>query len=203
MSYSATLKRNREGRTNYRKRAAILISKSPFVTIKISSQNVMCQVLKPSLGGDFVISSVHSRELKNYGWKGSMNSIPACYLIGLLAAKKTLAAGIKNAILYTGNDHFTSRIAACLKGIVAAGLDVPVSKDILPEDTRITGKHISEYAGKLKADSEKYEERFSSLLKAGLKPEDYPFHCEVVRRKILEGKKGEVNLREHENEEAG
>jgi large subunit ribosomal protein L18 len=203
MSYSATLKRNREGRTNYRKRAAILISKSPFVVIKISSQNVICQVSRPSLGGDFVISSVHSRELKNYEWKGSMNSIPACFLIGILAGKKTLAAGINKAILYTGKDHFTSRIAACLKGIVAAGLDVPVSKDILPDDNRTTGKHISEYAGKLKADSEKYQKRFSSLLKAGLKPEDYPLHCEAVRKKILEVKKGEANLREHENEEAG
>jgi len=59
------LKRNRQKKTNYRKREALLISRSSFITVKISDQNVICQVLKPTLAGDVVISSVHSRELKN------------------------------------------------------------------------------------------------------------------------------------------
>jgi large subunit ribosomal protein L18 len=184
MIYSPSLKRNRQRKTNYRKRAALLISKSPFITIKISDQNVTSQVLKATRSGDVVISSVHSRELKNHGWKGSMNSLPACYLTGLLMGKKSIEKGTDTAILYTGKDPFTTRIAACLKGIVAAGLNVPVSDKSLPKDDRISGEHIVKYAKILKEDQENYNTRFSLLLKGGLKPEDYPLHFEKIKMQI-------------------
>jgi large subunit ribosomal protein L18 len=184
MIYSPSLKRNRQRKTNYRKRAALLISKSPFITIKISDQNVTSQVLKATRSGDVVISSVHSRELKNHGWKGSMNSLPACYLTGLLVGKKSIEKGTDTAILYTGKDPFTTRIAACLKGIVAAGLNVPVSNKSLPKDDRISGEHIVKYAKILKEDQENYNTRFSLLLKGGLKPEDYPLHFEKIKMQI-------------------
>jgi large subunit ribosomal protein L18 len=184
MIYSPTLKRNRQHKTNYRKRAALLISRSPFITVKISDQNVTSQVLKATRSGDVVISSVHSRELKNYGWKGSMNSLPACYLTGLLVGKKSIENGTDTAILYTGKDPFTTRIAACLKGIVAAGVNVPVSDKSLPGDDRISGEHIAKYAKILKEDQENYNTRFSLLLKGGLKPEDYQLHFEKIKMQI-------------------
>ena len=184
MSYHPMLKRNRQKKTNYRKREALLISRRSFITVKISDQNVICQVLKPTPAGDVVISSVHSRELKKYGWKGSMNSLPACYLIGFLLGKKSMEKGTTSAILYTGKDAFTSRIAASLKGMIDAGFNVPVSEDIYPTDERIRGKHIAEYAKILKEDQEKYKIRFSRLLKDGLEPEDYPSHFEATRNSI-------------------
>jgi large subunit ribosomal protein L18 len=140
--------------------------------------------LKATRSGDVVISSVHSRELKNHGWKGSMNSLPACYLTGLLVGKKSIEKGTDTAILYTGKDPFTTRIAACLKGIVAAGLNVPVSDKSLPKDDRISGEHIVKYAKILKEDQENYNTRFSLLLKGGLKPEDYPLHFEKIKMQI-------------------
>ena len=186
MTYNLTLKRNRQRKTNYRKRASLLVSRRHFIVVKISDQNVSCQFLKPTLKGDIVISSSHSRELRKYGWKGSMNSLPACYLTGFLLGKKTLAKGSDNAILYTGRNSFTSRIAACLKGIVAAGVNVPVSEDTLPSDDRTNGKHIAEYAKILKADRAKYNSIFSALIKDGLDPEEYPSHFEVTKQKVLE-----------------
>jgi large subunit ribosomal protein L18 len=186
MTYNLTLKRNRQRKTNYRKRASLLVSRRHFIVVKISDQNVSCQFLKPTLKGDIVISSSHSRELRKYGWKGSMNSLPACYLTGFLLGKKTLAKGSDNAILYTGRNSFTSRIAACLKGIVAAGVNVPVSEDTLPSDDRTNGKHIAEYAKILKADRAKYNSIFSALIKDGLDPEEYPSHFEATKQKVLE-----------------
>ena len=91
-----------------------------------------------------------------------------------------------NAILYTGRDSFTSRVAACLKGIVAAGVNVPVSEDNLPSDDRTNGKHIAEYAKILKEDEAKYNSIFSTLVKDGLNPEDYPSHSELTKQKISE-----------------
>lgn len=184
MAYVHTLKRIRQRKTNYRKRSGILIGRRPFIITKISGQNISAQALKPTLTGDIVIASAHSRELIRHGWKGSMNSMPACYLTGLLLGKKSIQKGATNAVLYTGNNPFTTKVAACLKGIVDSGIKIPVSKDSLPGDDRVSGEHIASYAKLLKDSEEKYNSRFSALLKQGLRPEDYPVHFEEIRMKI-------------------
>jgi large subunit ribosomal protein L18 len=201
MTFIHTLKRIKKHKTNYRKRSALLISRRYFITVKVSNQNVAAQILKSTAMGDIVIASAHSRELKKHGWKGSMNSLPACYLTGLLLGKKCIENRTKNAILYTGKDRFTKRIAACIKGIVSAGVNVPVSDQSLPTESRISGQHIAEYARILKKDQEKYDARFSMLLKEGLKPEDYPSHFEEIKTKVF-GKKIVPNNEELEEEEA-
>ncbi len=184
MAYVHTLKRIRQRKTNYRKRSGILIGRRPFIITKISGQNISAQALKPTLTGDIVIASAHSRELIRHGWKGSMNSMPACYLTGLLLGKKTIEKGATNAVLYTGNNPFTTKVAACLKGIVDSGIKIPVSKESLPGDDRVSGEHIANYAKLLKDSEEKYNSRFSALLKQGLRPENYPGHFEEVRMRI-------------------
>jgi large subunit ribosomal protein L18 len=184
MAYVHTLKRIRQRKTNYRKRSGILIGRRPFIITKISGQNISAQALKPTLTGDIVIASAHSRELIRHGWKGSMNSMPACYLTGLLLGKKSIQKGATNAVLYTGNNPFTTKVAACLKGIVDSGINIPVSKESLPGDDRVSGKHIANYANLLKDREEKYNSRFSALLKQGLRPEDYPVHFEEIRMRI-------------------
>ena len=199
MTFIHTLKRIKKHKTNYRKRSALLISRRYFITVKVSNQNVAAQILKSTAMGDIVIASAHSRELKKHGWKGSMNSLPACYLTGLLLGKKCIENRTKNAILYTGKDRFTKRIAACIKGIVSAGVNVPVSDQSLPKESRISGQHIAEYARILKKDQEKYDARFSMLLKEGLKPEDYPSHFEEIKTKVF-GKKIVPNNEELEEE---
>jgi large subunit ribosomal protein L18 len=201
LTYVQTLKRIRSDKTNYRKRAALLIGRHSFVTVKVSDQNVAAQVLKPTPTGDIVIASAHSRELAKQDWKGAFNNLPACYLTGLLMGKKTLEKGVKNAVLYIGKDHFTSRVAACLKGIVDSGVTMPVSEESLPPEERITGRHIAKYASTLKEDQEEYNSRFSAILKNGLKPEDYPTHFEEVRSKISgNGKAAEPKPKKAEEE---
>jgi large subunit ribosomal protein L18 len=201
LTYVQTLKRIRSDKTNYRKRAALLIGRHSFVTVKVSDQNVAAQVLKPTPTGDIVIASAHSRELAKQDWKGAFNNLPACYLTGLLMGKKMLEKGVKNAVLYIGKDHFTSRVAACLKGIVDSGVTMPVSEESLPPEERITGRHIAKYASTLKEDQEEYNSRFSAILKNGLKPEDYPTHFEEVRSKISgNGKAAEPKPKKAEEE---
>jgi large subunit ribosomal protein L18 len=191
MSYVHTLKRIRTHKTNYRKREALLISKLDFVTIKISNQNVIAQVLKPEIQGDIVRVSTHSRELRRYGWKGSLNSLPACFLVGLVLGRKALEKGVEKAVLYIGNKPFTSRIAACMKGIVQAGINIPISSESYPTEHRLNGQHIAEYARKIKTeDINKYNKYFSSLLKEGLVPENYQSHVEEITARI---RKEELN----------
>jgi len=188
MVYTSTFRRIREGKTNYRKREKLLIGKQDFVTVNVSDENVSAQLIRPDLLGDKVMASVHSNELLSYGWKGSRKNVPSCYLVGLLLGKKCLQKKITRAILYIGKRHFTTKIAACLKGLSEAGLEMPFSENIIPSEQRIQGNHIAEYAKKLKENEELYKSRFSSNLGSGLEPEKYPSHFSEVKDRIVNEK---------------
>jgi large subunit ribosomal protein L18 len=188
MVYTSTFRRIREGKTNYRKREKLLFGKQDFVTVNVSDENVSAQLIRPDLLGDKVMASVHSNELLSYGWKGSRKNVPSCYLVGLLLGKKCLQKKITRAILYIGKRHFTTKIAACLKGLSEAGLEMPFSENIIPSEQRIQGNHIAEYAKKLKANEELYKSRFSSNLGSGLEPEKYPSHFSEVKDRIVNEK---------------
>lgn len=188
MVYTSTFRRIRERKTNYRKREKLLIGKKDFVTVNVSDQNVSAQLIRPDLLGDKVMASVHSNELLSYGWKGSRKNIPSCYLVGLLLGKKCIQKKIRRAILYIGKRHFTTKIAACLKGMSEAGLEMPFSEEIIPTEERIQGNHIAEYAKKIKSNDDLYKSRFCSNLGSGLEPEKYPNHFSEVKDRIVNDK---------------
>ena len=121
----------------------MLMGKRNFVTVQISNENTQVQIHKPELSGDKVIASAHSRYLVSKGWKGSRKNIPAAYLTGYLAGKKALGKGAKNAILYSGTRKYTQRMAAALKGVVDAGLEIPADSETFPPEERIKGEHLS------------------------------------------------------------
>ncbi|HYB07677.1 MAG TPA: 50S ribosomal protein L18 [Nitrososphaerales archaeon] len=181
------LRRRREGVTDYRARKRAITSQRPLLVVRISNKNVSSQFVRPTAKGDVVLSSAHSRELAKQGWNGSLKSTPACYLLGLLAGKKALAAGVKEAVAYNGVVPFIrgSRIAALLKGVVDAGVAVPVGEEAFPNEDRLSGKSIGDYATKLAAeDKDAYSRSFSALIKRGFKPEDYPAEFEKVKAAI-------------------
>ena len=121
----------------------MLMGKRDFITVNISNQNTQVQILTPGMTGDKVISSAHSRYLIEKGWKGSRKSVPAAYLTGYLAGKKALGKGAKGAILYTGTKRYTQRMAAALKGVVDAGLEVPANEETFPPQDRLNGEHLT------------------------------------------------------------
>jgi large subunit ribosomal protein L18 len=179
------LRRIRERKTNYKKRKGMLIGKNIFTTVRLSNENVLVQMLKPSKVGDETLVSAHSRELVKHGWQGSRKNIPACYLTGLLAGKKALVKGVKTCVLYTGNRMYAPRIAASVKGVIDAGVSIPVDEETLPNQDRISGKHVADYANILKDNNQVYKARFSALLKAGFAPESYQEHFNEVKASIL------------------
>ena len=143
MAYSKIFRRLREEKTNYKKRGTMLMGKRDFITVNITNENTQVQILKPGMTGDKVVASAHSRYLLEKGWKGSRKSVPAAYLTGYLAGKKALGQGAKDAILYTGTKKYTQRMAAALKGVIDAGLQVPASEETFPSDDRINGEHLT------------------------------------------------------------
>jgi large subunit ribosomal protein L18 len=190
--YVPLLRRRREGVTDYRSRKRAVTSRKPLLVVRFSNKNVSSQFVRPTVNGDVVVSSAHSRELPKLGWQGSLKSTPACYLLGMLAGKKAKAKGITEAVLYNGLLPFIGggRVAAFLKGVVEEGIRVPVGEEAYPSEERLTGKVFANYATKLAADDKAaYEQAFSALLKAGFKPDDYPKQFERTRAGIVGGKK--------------
>ncbi|WP_292459457.1 50S ribosomal protein L18 [Methanothermococcus sp.] len=186
--YRVPFRRRREGKTNYRLRLKLLLSKKPRLVARKSLNNMIAQLVAYDEKGDKILVSAHSRELVKMGYKGHCGNIPAAYLTGLLLGKKALKEGYDEAVLDLGLQSATKGAAvfAILKGAVDAGMNIPHSEDILPEDERVNGSHVKEYAELLKEeDEEKYKKQFSKYLEKGLNPEDLPEHFEEIKEKVL------------------
>jgi large subunit ribosomal protein L18 len=144
-TYLIHFKRRRKKKTNYRKRLALLKSEKTRLVIRKRLSNISIQFINFKPEGDLTIASAFSTELKKLGWNRTGN-LPAAYLTGLLAGKRAKDKKIEEAVLDLGLQTSTkgSRIYAALKGILDSGIKVPHSKEILPSEERIRGKHISE-----------------------------------------------------------
>lgn len=178
--------------TDYRARKRAITSKHVLLVVRVTDKNISSQFVQPAVAGDTVLASAHSRQLLKMGWKGSLKSTPASYLLGLHAGKVALGKGVKGAILYVGVDRFIrgSRVAAFVKGVTEAGVEVPVGEEVFPSDDRLTGKSIADYASKMsKEDNAEYKRVFSGLLKNGFKPEEYPAHVAKAKATIVGGGK--------------
>ncbi|MGC8998081.1 MAG: 50S ribosomal protein L18 [Candidatus Bathyarchaeia archaeon] len=187
-SYSVPYRRRREGKTDYRKRKALILSRKPRLVVRGSLKNIIVQIIAAKPHGDEVLVSAHSRELlKNYGWKAPRGNLPAAYLTGLLCGLKAKAKGIKEAVLDIGLHSPTkgARVFAALKGVLDAGLNVPHGEEKLPDEKRIQGVHIAQCAKMLSASTERYMAAFSKYLENKIPPESLPEHFAEVKKAII------------------
>ena len=186
-SYRVPFRRRRVGKTDYKARKALIVSKLPRVVTRISLRHMSVQIIEATSTGDRVMASAKSQELKKYGWKTTCGNLPSAYLTGLLCGKRASEKKVKNAIPDIGLTQPTkgARIFASIKGVVDAGVNVPHSTEKLPSEERLKGQHIADYAEILSSNVEVYEKTFSGYLKAKVPPEKIPKHFEVLKKKIL------------------
>ncbi|MBD3361937.1 50S ribosomal protein L18 [Candidatus Woesearchaeota archaeon] len=179
-------RRKRVGKTNYKSRLKLLLSRKPRLVIRKSLKNMLLQVVDYSPGGDKVVLTVNSCDLKKLGWKASGNNLPACYLLGALFAKKAKEKNIPECVLDIGLQPSIKgcRLYSVLKGIVESDFKVPFSDSVFPDDKRVSGEHIAGLAKVLKSDETKFKKQFSVYLKNSLDPENLPSHFEEIKNKI-------------------
>lgn len=158
----------------------MLMSNKLRLVIRKSLNNMTTQIVEYNAKGDKIVLCAHSSELRKFGWNVNKGNIPSAYLTGLLLGVKAKKKGVNDAILDIGLQKVGQRIYAALKGAVDAGLNVPHSKEILPNEGRIKGQHISEYASKV---SEK-EKIFSNYLKNNSDPTQLTKIFEETKNKI-------------------
>jgi len=154
-------RRRREGKTDYKARLILLKSELPRIVIRKTNKYIIIQYIKSKESKDFVVVGTTSKELLKYGWpkewKGSLKSIPAAYLTGLLVGKEILEKeGEKQkkeieAIFDIGLTRSTkgSRVYAVLKGLIDAGIRIKYKPEILPEKERIEGMHMKKDVKKI------------------------------------------------------
>ena len=143
--YRVKPRRQREGKTDYRKRLKLLRSRKPRIVVRKSLKNTQVQFIEYQEGGDNIVASAVSMELvSNYKWKYSTSTTPAAYLTGILAGKRAKDKGINECVLDLGRymPVTGSKIFASLKGVLDAGIECPHNEDKLPNEDRIMGKHL-------------------------------------------------------------
>lgn len=190
-TYRVIFRRKREGRTNYKKRLNILISNKLRLVVRKSLKNIQANIIDYDSKGDKVVLSVHSRELEKLGWRFNKGNVPAAYLTGLLLGKKVKTSGLNELVMDIGLNASVrgSRIYAVLAGILDSGIELPHKQEILPSKERIVGKHISDFASKIK-EKGNFEKQFSGYIKNNLNTEDIIKNFEDVKSEIIGGEHG-------------
>lgn len=141
-------RRRRECKTDYKNRLILLKSGLPRIVIRKSNKYFVVQAVESKEAQDKVLASVSSRDLLNEGWdkkyKGSLKSLPAGYLTGILLSKKIDKS--KKYILDIGLERTISgnRIFSVLAGLVKGGLNIPHDEKVFPSKERLNGEHLSE-----------------------------------------------------------
>lgn len=150
------LKRRRiEAKTDYRKRLALLKSEIPRLVVRKTNRYIIAQIVQSELAQDKVIVGTNSKILISKGWpekaKGSLKSIPAAYLTGLIIGKMAKEKKISKVILDIGmhRNIQKSRIYAVLKGALDSDLEIPHSEEALPE-INVTNEKVKEIFNKIK-----------------------------------------------------
>ncbi len=183
--FAVHFRRRREGKTDFRSRRQMLYSGKPRLVVRTSLRYIMAQVVSFTFEGDIVKASATSKQLAAYGWKGSGSNTSAAYLTGLLCGMRAKKAGLSEAILDIGMRDVVkgAKIFATLKGFSDSDIDIPFSEDIVPDEDRISGKHIVTYYESL--DEEARKARFSNYLKEQVDVTSIPAMFEQVKAEII------------------
>lgn len=142
-------RRRKAGLTDYRRRLKLLRGQMPRAVVRISNTRTTCQLVTWAADGDLVKVTVTGSDLvKKYGWPSnrSLKSVPASYLVGYAMGKAAVAAGSSEAVLDIGLAASTrgGRVYAALKGMSDAGLEIPHSEDVYPDEDRLNGVHVDD-----------------------------------------------------------
>ena len=141
--------RREHGLTDYRRRLKLLRGGQPRAVVRVTNTQVICQLVAYEPNGDKVIAAATGASIvSDFKWPkdASRKSVPACYIAGMALAKKATAAGHGSAVLDIGLGASTkgNRVFAALKGMVDGGLEIPHGENVLPDEGRIIGSHISD-----------------------------------------------------------
>jgi large subunit ribosomal protein L18 len=184
-TFKVPFRRRKEKKTDYAKRLALIKSNKNRLVVRKTNKRVLVEVMTQGKEGDKTLAFASSKELARFGWKGNSCNIPTGYLTGLLAGKKAVQVGKKEAILDIGlqSAHHGGVLFAAAKGALDAGLQLNLGEKPVPKAERLNGKHIQDFANSLQP--AELEKRFGAELKNGFDPKKTVEHFEKTKQAIL------------------
>ena len=149
--------RRLKAKTDYKARLALLKSDKPRLVIRKTNKYMTAQLVESNLAQDKVLFGLTSKALLSKGWPkekaGSLKSLPAAYLTGLLLGK-TAKSKVKEAILDLGmyRNIQKSRIYAVLKGVIDSGLKISCNEKVLPSEKELNvNPELNKFFDKVKS----------------------------------------------------
>jgi large subunit ribosomal protein L18 len=144
-----TLKRRKlEGKTDYRKRIKLLKSGVPRIVFRKTNRYIIAEYVTSKEAQDKIEIGITSKKLKKFGWpdefEGSLKSIPASYLTGLLIGKEIINKKLKTPIVDFGMMRaiHKTKAYAFLKGLADAGIKINCTEENFPAEEKIEGKNM-------------------------------------------------------------
>jgi large subunit ribosomal protein L18 len=146
-TYRVPFRRRREGKTDYRRRLKLLLSRKNRVVVRKSNKTIKIQLISADTGGDKTLVSALSSELPKYGYTAGTCNGPAAYLTGLLFGKRALESGFDDGIFDIGlvTPVHGSNVYATLKGALDSGMEIPHDPAVFPAEERIAGKPVASF----------------------------------------------------------
>ncbi len=151
-----TIKRRKlEGKTDYGKRLKLLKSNSPRLVFRKTNKYIIAQYISSKQAQDKIEIGIISKKLKQFGWpdkfNGSLKSIPAAYLTGLLMGREINKKKLKTPIVDFGMIRVLAKNKgyAFLKGVIDTGVKIKCDEEQFPEEERIQGKNLKEDFSKM------------------------------------------------------
>ena len=141
-------RRRRESKTDYAKRIKLLKGNSPRIIFRKTNRYLITQYVVSKEAKDYIKLGTNSKELLKFGWPkefaGSLKSISAAYLLGLLMSKKIKEKKLEEAIIDFGMIKMLhkTKTYGFLKGLKDGGLDLSCKEEFFPDEKRIKGEHL-------------------------------------------------------------
>jgi len=141
-------RRRREAKTDYAKRIRLLKSNSPRLVFRKTNKYLIAQYTISKEAKDEIKLGGNSKELLKFGWPkeflGSLKSISAAYLLGVLMSKKIKEKKLEKPIVDFGMIKMIhkTKTYAFLKGLKDSGLDINCDDKFCPDDNRLKGEHM-------------------------------------------------------------
>jgi len=147
MALRTLKRRRRENRTDYKARRILLTSGLPRIVVRRTNKYFILQAVESDEAQDKVLATITSKDLLKNGWDakagGSLKSIPAGYLTGMLMAKK-LKSGKYIVDLGMARTLKGGRVFSVVKGLIDGGLDIPANEKVFPGEERLNGEHLKD-----------------------------------------------------------
>jgi large subunit ribosomal protein L18 len=141
-------RRRKQAKTDYAKRIKLLKSNSPRIAFRKTNKYLIAQYIVSKEAKDNIKLGANSKELLKFGWPkefaGSLKSISAAYLLGLLMSKKINENKLEKPIVDFGMIKVLhkTKTYAFLKGLKDGGLDIECKDEFCPDENRLKGEHM-------------------------------------------------------------